>query len=184
MKTRRGGPNGLSPEDRALWDTVSKSIKPLRRARHTEAASPDVEPEALKTPSRRAKPAAASTPPVRVEPPKPPPLAQMDRRTRGRIARGRIEIGARLDLHGMTLERARTRLAAFLSGAQARGESLVLVITGKGQSGRGALKHEVPHWLSLPDSRALVIGFEEAAPHHGGSGALYVRIRRSRSAKE
>jgi DNA-nicking Smr family endonuclease len=83
----------------------------------------------------------------------------------------------------MTLERARDRLAAFLLSAQSRGASLVLVITGKGTSGegqRGALRREVPHWLSLPEFRTLVIGFEEAGTGHGGSGALYVRIRRAR----
>jgi DNA-nicking Smr family endonuclease len=58
------------------------------------------------------------------------------------------------------------------------------VITGKGGivgSGRGALRREVPQWLALPEFRPLVIGFEEAAATHGGAGALYVRIRRSRS---
>jgi DNA-nicking Smr family endonuclease len=38
----------------------------------------------------------------------------------------------------------------------------------------------VPHWLSLPEFRALIVGFEEANIGHGGAGALYVRIRRAR----
>ena len=80
-----------------------------------------------------------------------------------------------------TLERARSRLSSFLREAQARGHGLVLVITGKGVSGRGALKHEVPQWLALADFRPLVIGYEEAAINHGGSGALYVRVRRRRA---
>jgi DNA-nicking Smr family endonuclease len=74
------------------------------------------------------------------------------------------------------LDRARGRLAAFLASSQARGAMLVLVITGKS----GALRREVPHWMALPELRALVIGFEEAAAAHGGAGALYVRIRRAR----
>jgi len=121
-----------------------------------------------------------SRPPAPVKPfvPKPPPLAALDRRTRGRVARGRIDIDARLDLHGHTLERARPRLERFIAAAQADGASLVLVITGKG--GSGALRREAPLWLSSPDLRALVIGFEEAAQNHGGAGALYVRIRRPR----
>jgi DNA-nicking Smr family endonuclease len=90
------------------------------------------------------------------------------------VARGRTEIDGRLDLHGLTLERARTRLAGFLASAQARGAVLVLVITGKS----GALRREVPHWLALPELRSLVVGFEEAAPGHGGGGALYVRVRK------
>jgi len=64
-----------------------------------------------------------------------------------------------------------------------------LVVTGKGASGtddrgvfeeRGVLRRTVPHWLRMADMRSFVIGFEAAAPHHGGSGALYVRIRRKR----
>jgi DNA-nicking Smr family endonuclease len=42
------------------------------------------------------------------------------------------------------------------------------------------LRRVVPHWLRLPELRALVLGFEEAAPQHGGAGALYVRLRRRR----
>jgi DNA-nicking Smr family endonuclease len=177
MSGKRG--TGLDPEDRALWDEVSKTIKPLKNPRAVKTATDDETPPPL--PARLKKPsgAAVSSPPMG-DAPKPPPLAKLDRRSKSRVARGRIEIDARLDLHGMTLERARTRLAGFLREAQARGHALVLVITGKGTAGRGALKHEVPHWLALAEFRALVIGFEEAAINHGGSGALYVRIRRRR----
>jgi DNA-nicking Smr family endonuclease len=61
----------------------------------------------------------------------------------------------------------------------------VLVITGKGTVApkgmeRGVLKREVPLWLGSAEFRRLVIGFEEAASRHGGSGALYVRVRRKR----
>ncbi|MGY4366779.1 DNA-nicking Smr family endonuclease [Bradyrhizobium sp. LB1.3] len=38
----------------------------------------------------------------------------------------------------------------------------------------------MPEWLSLPEFRAFVVGFEEAGIGHGGGGALYVRIRRAR----
>ena len=177
MSGKRSGP-GLGPEERALWDEVKKSIKPLKKARVAVEEAP-VRPA---PPERRKKPpvTAISAPPGR-EAPKPPPLAKLDRRAKSRVARGRIEIDARLDLHGMTLERARSRLSSFLREAQARGHGLVLVITGKGVSGRGALKHEVPQWLALADFRPLVIGYEEAAINHGGSGALYVRVRRRRA---
>jgi len=68
----------------------------------------------------------------------------------------------------------------------------VLVITGKGAAAtgaslfeeRGVLRRIVPHWLRLPELRPLVLGFEEAAQHHGGAGALYVRLRKRRSGKE
>ncbi len=63
----------------------------------------------------------------------------------------------------------------------------MLVITGKGKRSEeswsnegGVLKRQVPLWLSLPEFRALVIGFEEAGIRHGGAGALYIRVRRRR----
>jgi DNA-nicking Smr family endonuclease len=39
----------------------------------------------------------------------------------------------------------------------------------------------VPLWLMLPELRSLVVGFESASVRHGGEGALYVRLRRSRA---
>jgi DNA-nicking Smr family endonuclease len=170
--SKERGPRGLDPTDRALWDEITKSIKPLREL---GPKSGSVEPTPDPVRERKHRPPAAparSAPAAKL----PPPLAKLDRRTRSRVARGRTEIDGRLDLHGLTLERARGRLATFLASSQSRGAALVLVITGKS----GALRREVPHWLALPELRALVIGFEEATPAHGGAGALYVRIRRAR----
>jgi len=124
---------------------------------------------------RMAKPAA---------PPSPPPLAPLGRRERSQLSRGRKQIDARLDLHGMTQLRAHRVLQDFLHRAHADGLSFVLVITGKGKTGaeseRGVLRRAVPQWLALPEFRAMVVGFEEAHIGHGGEGALYVRIRRAR----
>ena len=96
-----------------------------------------------------------------------------------------MEIDARLDLHGMTQVRAHRALFGFLQRAHGDGLSFVLVITGKGKVGvseseRGVLRRQVPQWLALPEFRSLVVGFEEAHIGHGGEGALYVRIRRSK----
>ena len=85
----------------------------------------------------------------------------------------------------MTQTRAHRALSGFLQRAHSDGLTFVLVITGKGktagpESERGVLRRQVPQWLSLPEFRALVVGFEEAHIGHGGEGALYVRIRRLR----
>jgi DNA-nicking Smr family endonuclease len=47
---------------------------------------------------------------------------------------------------------------------------------------RGVLRRRVPQWLAEPGLRGIVIGFEEAHRSHGGGGALYVRIRKKRTA--
>ena len=86
----------------------------------------------------------------------------------------------------MTQIRAHRVLLTFLQRAHSDGLTFVLVITGKGKVGgaeseRGVLRRQVPQWLSLPEFRSLVVGFEEAHIGHGGEGALYVRVRRVRS---
>jgi DNA-nicking Smr family endonuclease len=113
-----------------------------------------------------------------------PPLAPLGRRERSQLSRGRKEIEARLDLHGMTQARAHRALSGFLHRAHGDGLTFVLIITGKGKIGaeseRGVLRRQVPQWLNQPEFRTLVVGFDEAHIGHGGAGALYVRIRRSR----
>jgi len=101
---------------------------------------------------------------------------------RTRVARGKEVIDARIDLHGLTQAQAHSALLQFLRNAQARDARLLLVITGKGRGSEpGVLRRQVPQWLGLPEFRPLVVGFEDAHIAHGGAGALYVRVRRTRS---
>jgi len=179
----------LSEEERALWESVAKQAKPLRKKSH--AAKPTTATLRAEMPTV-AQPAASLFPPAKTAraskpelPPAPPPLAPLGRRERSQLGRGRKEIDARLDLHGMTQTRAHRALSSFLQRAHADGLTFVLVITGKGrmtasESERGVLRRQVPQWLNLPEFRSLVVGFEEAHIGHGGEGALYVRIRRLR----
>ena len=177
---------GLSEEDRALWESVAKQVKPLRK-RHRLLKPPMAPVEAANHAAPKAAASSKHVTPVRiVVPPKPspPPLAPIGRRERSHLSRGRKEIDARLDLHGMTQMRAHRALFGFLQRAHHDGLTFVLIITGKGKIGaeseRGVLRRQVPQWLGLPEFRALVVGFEEAHIGHGGEGALYVRVRRAR----
>ncbi len=180
----RGRKRALSEEERALWESVARQVKPLRkrsRSSKPQSAELSAEPAAL-----HPKPAPRTLPPAPApKPSKPatPPLTPLGRRERSRLSRGRSEIDARLDLHGMTQVRAHRALLGFLQHAHHEGLTFVLVITGKGVGGdseRGVLRRQVPQWLSLPEFRSLVVGFEQAHIGHGGEGALYVRIRRAR----
>jgi DNA-nicking Smr family endonuclease len=178
------GKRSLSEEERALWDSVAKQIKPLSKKPRV------MRPGAVRAADLAAKPAASPRPVAAVQPQKPskpsvPALAPLGRRERTRLSRGKSEIEARLDLHGMTQTRAHRALFGFLQRAHHDGLTFVLIITGKGKVGgpaaeRGVLRRQVPQWLSLPEFRSLVVGFEEAHIGHGGEGALYVRIRRAR----
>lgn len=179
---------GLSYEDRVLWTHVTKAIKPLRDETRNVVGeigdddAPEISKSPLKPPPKFKKPAPA---PKIVTPPAPskpvaPPLEPLTRRMKGRVAKGKHAIDARLDLHGFTQHEAHSVLLRFLRNAHARDARLVLVITGKGRGGEiGVLRRQVPQWLGLPEFRALVVGFEDAAISHGGEGALYVRVRRA-----
>lgn len=175
----------LTDDERELWESVAKQTRPLRRK--TRPAKPVEAAPVASVPTRKtaAAPRIAPETPAPRAARTPPPLTPIDRRERTRLSRGKQDIEARIDLHGMTQARAHRALHHFLLRASDDGLKFVLVITGKGratslESGRGILRQQVPEWLALPEFRTLVVGFEQAHIGHGGEGALYVRIRRQR----
>lgn len=114
---------------------------------------------------------------------------RMDKKHFTRMKRGKLVPEARIDLHGMTMERAHPALNGFILRAYAEGLRLVLVITGKGKTKdddgpipvrRGVLKHNVPLWLSMPPLNSAVLQVTQSHISHGGSGAYYVYLKRHR----
>ncbi len=199
------GPRGLTRQESDLWRQITETVTPMRLT--TESAPTGIEPydetdfEAFKEskPALQNGKAFRPDPPVRKpvpQPPvQPPPITGLDRRTSQKLTRGKVEIDARIDLHGHTQAEAHVALRGFLHHAQASGNRLVLVITGKGDApysrhtlhGRGGydmperravLRETVPRWFTEPEFRVLVAGFQPAHPKHGGGGAYYVRLRR------
>lgn len=184
----------LTSDEVALWTHVTRHIDPLKPERMLDIESvetvemPTVEPAKVKTSKKNAAPDVQQKPKA---PPAPtvPPLAPLEKRLRQRLSRGHTPIDSVIDLHGMRQDEAHGALRRFIAGAHQAGYAVVLVVTGKGASAvsddglyeeRGVLRRMVPHWLRMADLRSYVIGFENAAQHHGGTGALYVRIRRNR----
>lgn len=176
---RRG--KGLSREDLMLWALVAETVKPMPG--RSAVPMPVMEARLPQKPALD----PVSVPKLAKTIPQPTPLQPLEDQLLRRLSRGRTEIDARLDLHGLRQDEAFRRLRTFLLAEQGRGSRVLLVITGKGKSQAtdfrdvGVLKRQVPQWLSAPDLRQIVVGFDEAARHHGGEGALYVRLRRSRS---
>ncbi len=186
---RHGAGRGrrLSEEDRVLWHRVASTTRPLHGSASVHAIVADGGDRAGTPPSVDVKKAAEQL--VRKnanpadQPPSPRPVLPqhpIDRAQKRKLAKGRLPIEARIDLHGLYQAQAHDQLLAFLSAASRRGLRHVLVITGKGSSpeSQGVLARMVPQWFRTAPFRAIVSGHESAARHHGGGGALYVRLRR------
>ncbi len=194
---RRGRKRFLSDEEIELWARVTRSAEPL--APPQPLVLTDTQPTEVKPPVMTAAPngagktaaAAPAAVAVRRKPKPAPPHAPFDPRVGKKIARGHHSIDARLDLHGLRQQDAYVVLRRFLARCQANGLRHVLVITGKGGAPddhatrdfwqspeRGVLRRLVPQWLAEPSFRPHVVSFTESAMKHGGSGALYVTIRK------
>ncbi|TGQ74586.1 MAG: DNA mismatch repair protein MutS [Mesorhizobium sp.] len=171
--------SGLSEDDRVLWNLVARTARPLKGKMAVDI--PDISAEARPTPSQPAQPVAG--PAGAVKPKTQHVSHALDEPTLDKLSKGRLPIEGRVDLHGMTQDEAYSLLFSFLHRAHAGGIRYVLVITGKGSSSGsdGVLRRAVPAWLSTPAFRPLVSSHDHAARNHGGSGALYIRLRRIRS---
>jgi len=185
-----------SDDDTVLWQRVITEVKPLRSTvelvefARIFAQSDHLGPPAEKPSGRMKKPpvkpalppiAAPSSAPVKKANPidlRQGERAGIDGRTQRRLFRGDVPVDRRLDLHGLTAARAESRLAQFIETAAHDGCRCVLVITGKGA---GILRGHVPNWLKRQPLSPHILALAEARPHDGGSGALYVLLRRKRS---
>lgn len=204
----KGGRKHIDSDDDDVWSHTAQSVAPLKKAkgRHHPAAEriAEIAPRVLtkpstdlsklkhttKAPLAKAAPIKAPPAPVRT-----PPIADFDRKKARKIRSGQVEIEARIDLHGMRQDEAHIALVRFLHRCQSKEQRWVLVITGKGKISdsdpdapfdmtvrreRGVLKRNVPRWLDEPDLRPLVVSYTTAAIQHGGEGALYIHLRKSR----
>ena len=171
----RASDKSLSDEDRILWNLVARSTMPLKGKR--AVAIPELAPVSMEEAMDTVASRPAASPAAR---PKQTVSHAFDKPTHQKLAKGRLPIEGRVDLHGMTQEQAYSLLLSFLHRAQAGGVRYVLVITGKGSSsgGEGVLRRAVPGWLSTAPFRPLVSSHDHAARNHGGAGALYIRLRR------
>ncbi|HSS65397.1 MAG TPA: Smr/MutS family protein, partial [Gammaproteobacteria bacterium] len=92
------------------------------------------------------------------------------------LKRGRIRIEDQLDLHGMRVRDAGHALETFLTECSERGLRCVRVVHGKGlRTGGSVLKENVAAWLRL---RSDVLAFCSATPNDGGTGAVYVLLKK------
>lgn len=195
----------LSAEDQELWDRVRASAQRMKRS--------NLEPQRFDPDSSLPAPAIASPRNIRkaqsliLGKPNPPSRGtthnlapaihdqirqapvQMDQKSFGKLKRGKLRPEGKLDLHGMTLDRAHPALMRFVMSAHSQGKRLILVVTGKGKQRdeggpipvrQGVLRHQVPQWLAMQPMKSVVLQIAQAHISHGGGGAYYVYLRRHR----
>lgn len=107
----------------------------------------------------------------------------VSRRVFRNLKRGQYRVQEELDLHGLFAGEARRTVAGFLSDARAAGHLCVRVVHGKGLRSRQqgpVLKGLLDHWLRQRDD---VLAFCSAPPADGGTGAVYVLLRRAAARK-
>lgn len=189
-------PRRLAPEESALWKKVTATVKPLPKAKAPLAptAPPTVKPPPP-TPRNTAAPAAA---PPRA-PAKLPPLrrthqtATLDGHWDRRLRKGLVRPDLSIDLHGHTLASAQALLDDAIGRALLRGARVLLVVAGRLRPGadrlpqmhgdprpRGAIRASLPDWLAYSPYADQIVALRPAHVSHGGAGAVYVILRRSR----
>jgi DNA-nicking Smr family endonuclease len=176
----------LKLEDRILWEKVARSTTPMQ-GRMFPSFGAEEAAKAIEKSIATGPGAPAETPKSAVTAKKPKPHPdRLDDATHRKLAKGRLALSGRIDLHGLTQGEAHSLLHSFLYRAHAHGLRHVLVITGKGSSlgSDGILRQAVPHWFATPSFRPLVSAYEFAHQSHGGDGAIYVRLRRSGELKK
>lgn len=192
----------LTAEDRELWDRVRASTQAMERSDleverfDVDVSLPAPAPRNLRKaksvilgkPVGRSRTPAHSLAPAIHDHIRQAPV-QMDQKSFGKLKRGKLRPEGKIDLHGMTLDRAHPVLTGFVMNAHAQGKRLILVVTGKGKMRdeggpipvrHGVLRHQVPQWLGMQPMKAVVLQIAQAHVSHGGGGAYYVYLRRHR----
>ena len=182
-------PRGLSAAEAALWARVASTIDPL----HPVAAGPVTAPPSPPPPSPAKSIKGRVPPPLPAPPPKAAPARPLDRHGldgswERKLAKAQLAPDLTLDLHGHSLDAAHARLDAGLMQAVAMGARLLLVITGKPRpvaaadrgERRGAIRAKLLDWLAAGPHASRIAAVRPAHQRHGGSGALYVILRRPR----
>ena len=104
-----------------------------------------------------------------------------DARVMKKLRAGEFSTQAQVDLHGNTRDEAKAALERFIQTSRVAGHRCVLVVTGRGLHSIDqlpVLKQGVQTWLTRGRLSRHVLAFCTARPSDGGSGAVYVLLRR------
>lgn len=98
-----------------------------------------------------------------------------------RLKRGEFPVQDYIDLHGLTRQEAEHEVRNFLIQSHRTGLRCVLIVHGRGLNSPDSfpvLKEGLPLWLGRGSIRKIVLAFATARPYDGGTGAVYVLLRK------
>jgi DNA-nicking Smr family endonuclease len=110
----------------------------------------------------------------------------LDPRILRRLRAGELTCQSHFDLHGMTAEEAKAAVQEFVFRSMVAGHRCVLLVHGRGRNSpdrRPVLKDRLRDWLTHGELGRRVLAFSTARSYDGGSGAMYVLLRRERRGK-
>ncbi len=196
------GRRSLAPEEAALWQKVIQSVTPLHVRAAPKAVLPEPAPapaaalppkplpRRIEVPIGKLVPTRPARPQITLSTPTPDTHERrtLDASWDRRLSRGLVAPESAIDLHGHNLHAAYDRLDAGLGQAVARGDRVLLLITGKPPRpeserphARGAIRAAVGDWLAASRHADRIAAVRQAHPRHGGAGALYIVLRRPRA---
>ena len=108
-------------------------------------------------------------------------VSGVSRKIMRRLKRGQIPIQDYIDLHGLTKQEAEVEVRNFLVNSHRLGRRCVLIVHGRGLNSPDSfpvLKERLPVWLNKGYARKIILAFATARPYDGGTGAIYVLLRR------
>ncbi len=185
-------PRGLTAEEAAAWAKLAASVTPFE-GRKLPHVQPGVSPKAnpmvqlaahSKLPSKR--PTIPTT--NRARPTHSPTSGGLDSHWDRKLKAGDVAPDFTLDLHGHNLDSAHARLMGGMAQARAMGARVVLLIAGRPRPvdpadrghKRGAIRAKLLDWLAASEHGDAIAAIRKAHQRHGGSGALYLILRRGR----
>ncbi len=110
----------------------------------------------------------------------------LDPRIFRKLKKGQYSPEAHLDLHGLKSEDAQASLTFFVKEHYLNGKRCLLVIPGRGKNsvhGRSVLRENIQIWLTQEPLKRVVLAFSTAQPQHGGTGALYILLRKYKKSR-
>ena len=169
----------LAPDEKALWQKVVATVRPLH-----EGVGRSHQAEHAAEPSQPAVARPGPAPPPTPRPAKTLPGTTLDGSWDRRLTRGLVQPDLVVDLHGHNLNTAYSLLDSRLEQAVATGARVLLLVTGKPPEPnqrpikRGAIRAAVGDWLAASRHAGDIAAVRGAHPRHGGTGALYIILRR------